>query len=512
MARTFGRRQVIHTGALGVGATVLNWRGLTAAAQATPEAGGTIRVGRLGDFLHFDPFFAITANLPMYRQLYNTLVTYDAELNVQPQLADSWEFSADRLTLTFTLRPGVVFHNGRELTADDVVQNIERAMDETLGHSVFGYTRPIETVSALDTQTVQFTFSEPANAIFDLLTVLGIVAPEAFEAPAIINPIGTGPFQFVEWRPGQEAIFQRFEEYWEEGLPYLDEVVVRSIPDQQAAVASLEAGDLDIMQGVPFNEAPRLDASEIELVFGTEGAQFYTFYFNTERPPFDQVEVRRAFSHAIDRQTIVDTVLFGVGKVSQTPFPDWSLAYDPAHVDWDPYDLDQARALLEEAGLGEGLETTVVTISDFPELRNMAQIIQADLAQLGVELAINDVTGADWGQIWPAKDYDTMIAFAGFSHKDPATLFNSMSGYRLEDNRTNFSPPTYRELVTSAAGLADPEERQEIYLELAEYMLDQAFALVVSFRFNLFGLRPSVHDFAYHLDDDMDLTRTWLEQ
>jgi peptide/nickel transport system substrate-binding protein len=513
MDRGISRRRLMQAGALGAGGALLSRRLRGIAAQDAPTPGGTLRVGRSGDFLHFDPFFAITVNLPMYRQLYNTLVTYDAELNVQPQLAESWEFSADNLTLTFTLRQGVTLHNGREFTADDVVKNIERAKDDTLGHSVLGYTRPISAVTAVDPQTVQFTFSEPANGIWDLLTVLGIVAPEAFEAPAITNPIGTGPFAFVEWNPGQEARFQKYAGYWQSGLPYLDEVVVRAMADQQAAVANLEAGELDVIQGIPLNEVPRLrESSDLAVVLGTEASQFYTFYNNTARPPFDNKLVRQAMSHAIDRQTIVDTVLFGVGKATQTPFPEWSLAYKPEHVNWFPFDLDKAKALLTEAGVGDGFATTVVTISDFPELRGMAQIIQADLAKIGVTLTINDVSSADWGQIWPAKDYDTLIASAGFSHKDPSTLFNSMSGYRLNDNRTNFSPPTYQELVTASAGMTDPAERQAKYHELAEYMLDEAFALVISFRYNVFGVRTAVQNFRVHLDDDMDLGEVWLTQ
>ncbi len=513
MDRTFSRRRLVQAGALGAGAAFLGTGPMHAGAQDTPAAGGTLRVGRAGDFLHFDPFFAVTVNLPMYRQLFNTLVTYDAQLNVQPQLAETWEFSEDRLTLTFHLRQGVTFHNGRDFTADDVVKNIERAKDDTLGHSVLGYTRPITAVTTVDPVTVQFTFSEPANGIFDLLTVLGIVAPESFEAPAITKPIGTGPFAFVEWNPGLEARFQKYAGYWQAGLPYLDEVVVRSLPDQQAAVANLEAGELDIIQGVPLNEVPRLrESSDLAIVLGTEASQFYTFYNNTARPPFDKKEVRQAMSHAIDRQTIVDTVLFGVGKASQTPFPEWSLAYNPNHVNYFPFDLDRAKALLTEAGYGDGFETTVVTISESSELRNMAQIIQADLAKIGVTLTINDVTSADWGQLWPAKEYDTLIASAGFSHKDPSTLFNSMSGFRLNDNRTNFSPPTYQDLVTAAAGITDPAERKAKYDELAAYMLDEAFALVVSFRYNVFGVRNTVQNFRAHLDDDMDLTEVSLAQ
>ena len=513
MDRALTRRRLMQAGALGAGAAFLPCRTSSVVAQAAPRKGGTLRVGRSGDFLHFDPFFAITLNLPMYRQIYNTLVTYDAELNVQPQLAESWAFSEDRLTLTFTLRQGVTFHNGRAFTADDVVQNIQRAQDETLSHSVLGYTRPITGVTAVDPHTVRFTFSEPANAIFDLLTVLGIVAPEAFEAPAITNPIGTGPFAFVEWNPGQEARFQRYDGYWGEGLPYLDEVVVRAMPDQQATVANLEAGELDIIQGVPLNDVPRLQETDgLEIVLGTEASQFYTFYNNTARPPFDNKLVRQAMSHAIDRQTIVDTVLFGVGKASQTPFPEWSLAYNPEHVDWFPFDLDRAKELLAEAGYPEGFETTVVTISDASELRGMAQIIQADLAKIGVTMEINDVSSADWNQLWPAKEYDTLIASAGFSHKDPSTLFNSMSGFRLDDNRTNFSPPTYRELVTAAAGITDEAERKAMYDELAEFMLDEAFALVVSFRYNVFGVGSNVQNFRVHLDDDMDLTEAWLAE
>ena len=513
MDRALTRRRLMRAGALGAGAALLAGRPAAIRAQDTPRKGGTLRIGRSGDFLHFDPFFAITVNLPMYRQLYNTLVTYDAQLNVQPQLAERWEFSEDRLTLTFTLRQGVTFHNGRAFTADDVVQNIERAQDETLSHSVLGYTRPIEAVTAVDPQTVEFTFSEPANAIFDLLTVLGIVAPEAFAAPAITEPIGTGPFAFVEWNPGQEARFQRYDGYWQDGLPYLDEVVVRAMPDQQAAVANLEAGELDVIQGVPLNDVPRLRETDgLEIVLGTEASQFYTFYNNTARPPFDNKLVRQAMSHAIDRQTIVDTVLFGVGKATQTPFPEWSLAYNAEHLDWFPFDLDRAKELLTEAGHPDGFETTVVTISDFPELRGMAQIIQADLAKIGVTLEINDVSSADWGQLWPAKEYDTLIASAGFSHKDPSTLFNSMSGFRLDDNRTNFSPPTYRELVTAAAGITDEAERQATYHELAEFMLDEAFALVISFRYNVFGVRDTVENFRVHLDDDLDLTEAWLAE
>ncbi|MGH2561337.1 MAG: ABC transporter substrate-binding protein [Thermomicrobiales bacterium] len=510
MPRALTRRQLVGAGMMGAGAMLIPSCVNFARAQGEPVRGGSIRVGRPGDFLHFDPFFAITANLPMYRQLYNTLVVYDAELNPQPQLAESWEFSDDRLTVTFKLRSGVTFHNGQEFTADDVVANIERAQDATLSHSLLGYTRPMTGVTAPDPLTVEFTFSEPANAIFDLLTVMGIVAPEAFANP-LINPVGTGPFSFAEWNPGQEARFVRYENYWEEGLPYADEIIVRGVPDQQAAVASLEAGELDIIQGVPLNEVPRLrESSDLAVVLGTEASQFYTFYCNTARPPFDQKEVRQAMSHAIDRQTIVDTVLFGVGKATQSPFPEWSLAYNAEHVDWFPYDLDRAKELLTQAGHGDGFETSVVTISDASELRNMAQIIQADLATIGVTLTINDVTTADWGQLWPAKEYDTLIASAGFSHKDPSTLFNSMSGFRLDDNRTNFSPPTYRELVTAAAGITEPEERKQAYDALGEYMLDEAFALVLSFRYNVFGVRNSVQNFRVHLDDDMDLSEAWL--
>ncbi len=389
MERGFTRRRVMQAGALGAGTALLANRLPRVAAQDTPAAGGTLRIGRSGDFLHFDPFFAVTVNLPMYRQLYNTLVTYDAQLNIQPQLAESWEYSEDRLTLTFTLRQGVTFHNGRAFTADDVVQNIQRAQDETLSHSVLGYTRPITEVTAVDPHTVQFAFSEPANAIFDLLTVLGIVAPEAFEAPAITNPIGTGPFAFVEWNPGQEARFQRYDGYWGEELPYLDEVVVRAMPDQQAAVANLEAGELDIIQGVPLNEVPRLqEADGLEIVLGTEASQFYTFYNNTARPPFDNKLVRQAMSHAIDRQTIVDTVLFGVGKASQTPFPEWSLAYNPEHVDWFPFDLDRAKELLAEAGYPDGFEMTLAYNSERPGpfAENLARLIQSDLKAVGITM------------------------------------------------------------------------------------------------------------------------------
>lgn len=510
MRNSFTRRQAVGAGLLGAGAIIMPSLITTASAQEEPVKGGTLRVGRSGDFLHFDPFFSLSQNLPMYRQLYDTLVVYDAELNPQPALAESWEFSEDRLSLTFQLRQDVVFHNGRGFTSDDVVKNLERAQDASLSHSLFGYTSTISGVNAVDDYTIELTFSAPANTIWDLLTVMGIVAPEAFAEP-LTEPVGTGPFAFESWMPGQEAKFVRNENYWREGLPYLDEVIVRALPDQQAAVASLGAGELDIISGIPLNEVARLrESDDLEIVLGTEASQFYTFYSNVDRPPFDKIEVRQAMSHAIDRQTIVDTVLFGVGKASQTPFPEWSLAYNEAHVDMFPFDLERARELLEQAGYGDGFETTVTTTSDSAEQRNMAQIIQADLATIGVTLNINDISSADWLQVWPAKDYDTMISVAGFSHKDPATLYNSMSGFRLEDNRTNFSSPEYDEMVTNAATMVDPEERKAAYEELAAYMIEQAFASAISFRYNVFGVRNNVNNFRVHLDDDMELVDAWL--
>lgn len=510
MSHQFTRRQALGAGMLAGGALLVPHAARFVAAQDEPVTGGTLRVGRSGDFLHFDPFFSLTQNLPMYRQLYDTLVVYDAELNPQPALAESWEFSEDRLNVSFTLRQGVTFHNGRDFTSEDVLQNLERAQDESLSHSLFGYTRTISGISAPDDFTVEITFSEPANTIWDLLTVMGIVAPEAFAEP-LTEPVGTGPFAFDSWMPGQEARFVRNENYWREGLPYLDEVIVRALPDQQAAVASLEAGELDIIRGIPLNEVARLrESSDLEVVLGTEASQFYTFYANVDRPPFDSLEVRQAMSHAIDRQTIVDTVLFGVGNASQTPFPEWSLAYNEDHVDMFPFDLDRARELLEQAGYGDGFETTVTTTSDNAEQRNMAQIIQADLATIGVTLNINDISSADWLQVWPAKDYDTMIGVAGFSHKDPATLYNSMSGFRLVDNRTNFSTPEYEELVTSAETMVDPDERAAAYDELAEYMINQAFASTISFRYNVFGVRNNVNNFRVHLDDDIELVEAWI--
>jgi peptide/nickel transport system substrate-binding protein len=483
-----------------------------AASKAQPKTGGTMRVGRAGDFLHFDPFFAVTVNLPMYRQLFNTLAVYDEKLQPQPQLAERWQLSEDKQRLTFTLRKGVKFHNGRELTTDDIVKNFERAANRDLNHSLFGYTRPITGVKAVDATNVEVTFSEPAPQIWDLVTVMGIVAPEASSPDDMKSrPIGTGPFKFQEWLPGQHARFVKFADYWESGRPYLDEVVIRAMPDPQAILANLEAGGLDIMQAVPLNEVPRLrNDQNVRIVLGTEASQFYTVYMNVARPPFDKKEVRQAVAHAIDRKTIVDTVLYGVGKASQTPFPDWSLAYDPKHVDWFPYNLDKAKQLLTTAGFPNGFETSITTISSSPELKNYAQVIQADLAKIGVKMNINDISSAEWNQVWPAKQYDMMAASAGFSHKDPATLFASMSGYRLNDNRTNFSPPTYRELVTQGETITDPVKRKEAYNKLAEYMLDEAFAQVVSFKYNVFAVRSNVNGFSVHLDDDMDLTSAWL--
>ncbi|HLH73391.1 MAG TPA: ABC transporter substrate-binding protein, partial [Chloroflexota bacterium] len=278
----------------------------TVAAKTTaqPRSGGSLQVGRLVD-IH-GPADSLMAN-PSYilsAQIYNALIHYDEKYQPQPELAESWEISKDGKQVAIHLRQGVLFHTGREFTSDDVKYNTLRVRDPKLGMGQLKtMSEWITDIQTPDKYTVIYNLSAPRAAILDLLNFLFIVDRETAEGPnGNRKGVGTGPFAFAEWVPGDHLRFTKNPHYWVSGRPYLDEIVIKIIKDAQSLGVQLEAGVLNLAELLPEDQTAQYQKdSKYNVVLSTLSGQFYYIGINVTKPPLDNKLVRQAINHAIDR-------------------------------------------------------------------------------------------------------------------------------------------------------------------------------------------------------------------
>jgi len=493
---------------------------------AEPQQGGSLTVGTTGDILNFDAFSLGFISYPMQLQCYDRLILYDHVLNITPQLATNWEVNEEGTQLTLTLREGVTWHNGREFVADDVVANFERALEPENGSNIHGMVQTVTGAEALDDQTVVINFSEPTPNMFDILNAMSIMAPESFDSLGE-TCIGTGPFQFQEWIPGDRVTFVRNENYW-------DEVTFRPYSDLEALVTALETGIVDAAIAVPPKDYQRLVDAGVEVPFGQEGALLYSITVNPPDPdqpegPLSDKQVRQALCWSIDRAAIVDQALFGVGGPTVVPFPDYSLAYFDEYADHYTFDLDQAAALLDEAGWtdtdgdgirdkdGEPLALNTITIQAFPETTDMAQILKADLNTIGVDLDIEPLDSAAYSPRHLGSEetnnsavFDLDVTFVGRQHLDPMGLFDN-SPYRPFSSpifpRGDF-PEGYVENLEIAGSTIDEEERRAAFEQVQQIMLDACVNIPVSWKFTLFAHQDYVQGLDWSVNDEIRLVNT----
>ncbi len=500
-----------------------------------PQAGGSLVVGTTDDIINFDAFSLGFVSYPMQNQCYDSLIIYDKRLNPMPRLATAWEANAEGTAVTLTLREGVTWHNGREFVADDVVQNIERALVPDTGSNVHGMVQTVTGAVDNGDHTVTINFSAPTPNMFDILNVMRIMAPESFDA--LENScIGTGPFKLKEWIPGDILAFERNENYWEEGRPYLDEVSFKPFDDLEALVTALETGIVDAAIAVPPKDYQRLLDAGVNVEFG-QGGLLYSITVNPPDP--DQPEgalsdkrVRQAVCWSIDRDAIVDQALFGVGGATVLAFPDYSVAYFEDLADHYTFDLDMAAALLDEAGWtdsdgdglrdkdGQDLILNTITIQAFPETTDIAQILGADMATIGVELDIEPLDSATYGprhigtpETNGSAVFDLDVTFVGRQHLDPMGLFDN-SPFRPRASpifpRGDF-PEGYVENLAIAGSTFDRETRREAFRKVNEIILDACVDIPLSWKYTLFAHQSNVHGLDWTVNDELRAGDTWVE-
>ncbi len=512
------RRNLVQAG-FGVGAGIVlsqpfPWgRAAVAFAQdATPQAGGTLVAAAAGD-PQFDPYYRIVPAWWSYGTLYDALYDYSGEdpTKAAPQLAESDEET--ETTLTIKLRQGVKFHNGREFGAQDVVDNIERAVDEEIGHYLAAYFGPtVESTEVIDPYTVKITYTKPYALKRDDLATLFILPKEAM-ADIATNPVGTGPFKFVSFAPGDRLELARFDDYFQEGLPLLDTVTIRVLPDAQARVANLQAGDVQLIESLAESDVSRLmEDSAVQIAHTVEGGTWHTVVINCRRQPLDNKLVRQALSYSLDREKINQLAFFGLSPVTQSRYaPDNFWYYEPAATMYT-FDLEKAKALLAEAGVADGFTTTIsVSEAGRPGSKALAQVWSQDLATIGVTLEIVEKEQNAFYDDYFNDDYDIQAYLLGDGLFDPATGINDSSPLRVEDNRAGIETlpfyDEYKKLVEEGVSTIGNEARKPIYDRIQEIWAEESWAPIIAFSLLYVGLSANVEGFTlppgggYHLAD-----------
>ena len=402
----------------------------------------------------------------VYANIFEGLTRIGPDGSVLPALATSWEISEDGLTYTFDLADGVTFHDGTSFTADDVVFSFERAMAPESTNAQKGLFEPIETVEAVDPGTVRITLKRPTgNFLFNLgWGDAVIVAPESAETNAT-NPIGTGPFKFAEWAKGDRVDLVRNPDYW--GTPArLDKATIKFIGDSTAAFAALMAGDVD---GFPIYPAPEnlpqfeADPRFAVVVGSTEGETILST--NNKKAPFDNLKVRQAIAHALDRNAIIDGAMFGYG----TPIGSHFAPHNPAYMDLTgtyAHDPEKARSLLAEAGYPDGFKATL-KLPPPSYARRGGEIIAAQLREVGIDLELINLEWAQWlEQVFKQKDYDLTIV----SHTEPMDIgIYARDGYYFQ-----YEDAAFKALMDQLAETADPAARTEILKQAQRKIAEDA--------------------------------------
>ena len=470
-------------------------------------------------------------------KVYDGLLEYDSETLPQPSLAESWDVSDDGLSITFNLRQNVSWHDGEPFTSADVAFTFMEVLREyhPRGNNNF---RTLVAVDTPDPHTAVFRLSDPSPYVMRILSSYEspIVPKHLFEGQDVREyskanaPVGTGPFRFVEWRRGQFMQFDRNEKYWKDGLPHLDRIVARFIPDAATRTAAMETGEVHV---TAFNHIPTEDLdylSELPHITVTEDGyemmpSVHFLIFDTTRPPFDDVRVRQAVSYAVDRQFIIDAVYNGFGTPGTSPMSSKMIWHTDDVRRYDVEDrIERANALLDEAGHPRGANgirfQITHDIQPYGETwLRFGEIVVQQLAQIGIDVQIRYEDTPTWlTRVYTNYDF-TMTSTSYFNFSDP--VIGVHRGYHSNQivpgtvfvNASRWSSAETDALMNAATVETDFDKRKALYDEFQKLIVDAAphvfvleVALITVHNNKVHGLLKSPFGTFWGMD------RVWIEQ
>ena len=474
------------------------------ASLAGAQTPVTIVVAQGADITSIDPHTQNDQPTSRVRaQIYDTLIRVDEKLQLQPSLATSWK-QIDSLTWEFKLRANVKFHNGETLAASDVKFSLERLANpatKAAGAFIVGF---LDKVEVIDNLTFRIKSKNPFAPLLSHLghTVCSILNEKAVKAAGpnygTQTAVGTGPFKFVSWSVGSHVTLDRFDEHWR-GPAKVGRVMFRAIPEGTVRAIELEAGGVDIVYAVePIDEA-RLSKNKSILLPKTPTMSTSYIGFNCNKAPFNNVLVRQAINHAINVDAVVKTVYTGQATKANGPISSLVWGYNP-NLKGYPYNPTMAKDLLTKAGYANGFKTTIWT-NDNPLRMQIAEMVQSDLAKIGVQVSIQVLPWATYLEDTAAGKHDMFIlgwvSVTGDADYGLYALFHS-SMHGNAGNRTFYTNKKVDELLNLGRTSGDPQKRLTAYYEAQQIIADDAPWLFLIVTEEVTGMRNNISGFVPH--------------
>ncbi|WP_306118047.1 MULTISPECIES: ABC transporter substrate-binding protein [unclassified Roseitalea] len=484
----FGRRASAARLASTAGAALI-----AAAVSVGSAQGQTVTLAQGVDPESLDPALdTLITSVGVMMNIYDSLVWRDADGNIVPGLAESWEFpEPDRMELT--LRQGVTFHNGEPFNADDVVFSYQRLFDEDnpspLLTSLRGF---VDSVEKVDDYTVAVNMPGPRATVVPTLIRVPILPEETFAeiGPDAFGsaPVGTGPFEFVRWDKNQQIVLERNEDYWR-GPAAIERFVVRPIPEDFSRFASLRNGEVDIIANVTAERVEEIKGDP-GLKIGTVPSVRNMFVgMQTAEPPFDDVRVRRALNHAVDKQALIDVIMGGFGRQNASVCT--QTLFGAAEMPLFDYDVDKARTLLSEAGYEDGFEIEMLgPVGRYTKDKELQEAIAGMLSEVGVRVTHVQPEWAEFIRLWVAEEYPMHLIGTGNQVVD----CDQHLGYRIHGPRYGryYQSDEVDALVEEQLREYDTEKRKQILADIQREVREDAPWIFLFDLVDIYGLTARI--------------------
>jgi peptide/nickel transport system substrate-binding protein len=468
------------------------------AMPGAAQGSNTLIMARAVDATGLDPHLQTAfASLRLLDLIYEPLVRTDADLNIVPALAESWEFSDDGMTLTFHLRHGVTFHDGSAFTSEDVTASLNRILDEATGAATRSNLLSIDSMEAPDDYTVVLHLNLPD---VPLVAALSSRNAAILSSDVIANgdptkdAIGTGPFMLESWTPDEKTVLKANPNYWGDG-PYVDGIEMRIIPEEASIVAALRAGEVDFALLNDPLIATLLERDAAITLNRTPDISYHVLQLRAAVPPLDKLEVRQAISCAIDRQEVVDVAALGEGQVTgPLTMPAFRIPLDQLFC-YTP-DLNKARDLMKQAGMEAGFTLPVIVgVAEPPTALSEAQVIQEQLKAINIDVQIESLELATYVDRWLAADFTAAIALNG-GRPDPYPMYSRYFQYGAQFEKVaGYEDDTLDSLMKAGQTETDPAKRYEIFAEFQKHLAEVCPWIWLYTQYNYTAQQSYVTDF-----------------
>ncbi|MNW28957.1 Glutathione-binding protein GsiB precursor [compost metagenome] len=494
----------------------------TETTSVASKNGNNIVVAVNANFTTLDPHnLSDTNSITAARTMFEGLMGFDENMQLQKVLADDYTISEDGLIYTFTLKEGVMFHDGAAFNSAAVKVNFDRILDESNNLRMRRSFTKVDSVETPDDKTVVITLKEPYAALLNKMAMLLFVSPDVLAANGDVakTAVGTGPFKFKEWTQGDQLVVEKNETYWQAGLPKVDSVTFKPVPENGARVAMLKTGEADFIYPFPTEQVPSLGGDNSVVIDKIDSTIARYVTMNTMKKPYDDVRIRQAFNYAIDKEAYVKVVKSGLGTKLDSTMSSKTQYY--SKQEGYEYDLEKAKQLLAEAGYPNGFKAEIWGSNDSETVKGM-QFIQQQLALIGVELDVKPMEEATlsdqinsaatpeeatiqmWYVSWSPSSADADGATRG--------LFSSEMFPPAGSNTAYYKNDKVDQWIADANKSTDPAQAEAMYADIQKTVWTDAPWIFMGVDQIVSGKKPYISGLSVRPDGSISLLNAEVTQ